>query len=65
VLFGGSVEGVGFVADTWEHDGSHWMRVTTANQPLGDVPYVRMAYDVVRRVPRPRPVLRRVGRTRQ
>jgi hypothetical protein len=47
VMFGGLVNGVTPTAETWEHDGSHWIRVATASSPLAE-PLARMTYDFAR-----------------
>ena len=47
VLFGGGVVG-GFLADTWEWDGSNWTEFKPANSPAARWGHA-MAYDPVRR----------------
>src|SRR5262245_29987192 len=47
VLFGGKDESNAPFGDTWEHDGSHWTRVVTANAPSARSA-AGMAYDIVR-----------------
>ncbi|MEZ4860033.1 MAG: NBR1-Ig-like domain-containing protein [Caldilineaceae bacterium] len=47
VLFGGHIWADGYLADTWEYDGSNWLLVQTTNAPI-DRATQGMAYDEVR-----------------
>jgi hypothetical protein len=46
VLYGGAKR-FGLLADTWEHDGTGWLRVVTALTP-GQRVYHALAYDIGR-----------------